>query len=116
MLALNFFSAHNEKLLNSRQKSATIRLGDIRETYPENSIVWITFGNKYSPKRKIFEAFIDRTIVKRFADLTTPELKHQNPEIATVEELIRIFETVYERKIYIEDTVTIIHFSEIVVE
>lgn len=116
MLALNFFSPHNEKLLIARQKSATIRLGDIREVYPENSIVWITFGSKYGTKRKIYEAFIDRTIVKRFADLTTPELTHQNPEIKTVEELIRIFEAVYERKIYIEDTVTIIHFSEVTKE
>jgi hypothetical protein len=117
MMALNFISPHNEKLLLARQKSATIRLGDIRDQYPEGSIVWVTFGSRYGPKRRIFKAFIDRAIAKQFTDLTTPELTHQNPEIKTVEELIINFEEIYERKsIYIEDTVTVIHFSEIIEE
>ncbi|MBP2659467.1 MAG: hypothetical protein H6Q69_2499, partial [Firmicutes bacterium] len=35
MFALNFLSPHNEKLLMNRKKNVTIRLGDIRDTYPE---------------------------------------------------------------------------------
>lgn len=114
MFALNFISPHNEKLLLARQKTATIRLGDIRGTYPENSLVWITFGSKYGPKRKLYQAIVDRTIVKKFSDIKMAELTHQNPELKTVDELISLFETIYEKKIYIDDTVTIIHFSEVV--
>lgn len=114
MMALNFISPHNEKLLLARQKSTTIRLGDIREQYPEGSVVWVTFGNRYGTKRPLYKAFIDRVLAKQFTDLTTPELIHQNPDIKTIEELIANFEEIYERKIDIEDTVTVIHFSEIV--
>ena len=64
MFALNFLSPHNEKLLMNRQKNVTIRLGDIKETYPENSIVWITVGKKTNNKRKLYPAIIDKAIVK----------------------------------------------------
>ncbi|VBB08989.1 Hypothetical protein LUCI_4275 [Lucifera butyrica] len=114
MFALNFISPHNEKLLTARQKSATIRPGDIRDVYPENSIVWITVGSRYGSKRKLYTAVIDRTIVKKFSDLTTKELTHQNPEIKNVNELIKEFEEIYEKKLDIEDYVTVIHFSEII--
>jgi len=116
VFALNFISPHNEKLLIARQKSATIRLGDIRNAYPDGSIVWITFGSKYGPKRKLYKAIVDRAIIKKFSDLTTKELAHQNPEIKTIDQLINLFEVIYERKIDIEDTVTVIHFSEIIEE
>ena len=116
MVALNFISHHNEELLRERQKTATIRLGDIRDMYPENSVVWVTYGPKYKPKQKLYPAFVDKTLVKRMADLTSDELNHQDPDVHTVEELIRAFETIYEKKIYVEDLVTVIHFSEIVEE
>jgi hypothetical protein len=116
LFALNFISPHNEKLLLNRQKTATIRLGDIRDAYPESSIVWITFGSKYGPKKKLYRAMIDRALIKKFSDINPDELRHQNPEIETVEELISLFEAIYERKIYIDDTVTVIHFSEITEE
>ncbi|HWR07836.1 ASCH domain-containing protein [Sporomusa sp.] len=114
MFALNFISSHNEKLLIARQKSATIRLGDIRDTYPENSIVWITFGSKYGAKKQLYKAIIDKALTKKFCDLTTKELIHQNPSITTVDELIRTFESIYEKQIHADDTVTVIHFSEVV--
>ena len=115
MLALNFISPHNEMLLMARQKTATIRPGDIRDTYPENSVVWITFGAKYGQKRKLYTAMIDRTVTKRYAELTSAELHHQNPELKTVDDLIRSFEVIYEKKkISPDDQVTIIHFSEVI--
>ncbi|WP_371366473.1 hypothetical protein SRRS_08200 [Sporomusa rhizae] len=113
MFALNFISEHNEKLLLSRQKSATIRPGDLRDVYPENSIVWVTVGKRYGQKKRLFTAIIDRVLTKKYRDLTTKELEHQNPEIKNVEELIKIFEDIYEKQIHIDDTVTVIHFSEI---
>jgi hypothetical protein len=57
VFALNFISPHNEKLLIAREKTATIRLGDLRDIYPENSIVWITLGSKYGPKKKLYQRY-----------------------------------------------------------
>jgi hypothetical protein len=113
MFALNFISPHNEQLLVERKKSATIRPGDIQDTYPQNSIVWITVGSKYGPKKKLYQAIIDKVFAKSFAELTEAELAHQDPTIKTVDELIALFEKIYEKKFYIEDTVTVLHFSEI---
>jgi hypothetical protein len=113
VVALNFVSPHNEELLTARLKTATIRPGDIRDMYPENSIVWITFGSKYGPKRKLYPAIIDRTIIKKFSEITMAELNHQNPQLQTLDQLIDLFESIYEKKLDLEDTATIIHFSEV---
>lgn len=114
MFALNFLSPHNEELLINRKKNVTIRLGDIRGNYPENSVVWLTVGKKFNCKRKLYTAIIDKSIVKRFSELTTQDLCQQNPNIKTVDELISFFEIVYEKTIHIDDTVTVIYFSEII--
>ncbi|WP_378954921.1 ASCH domain-containing protein [Pelosinus sp. sgz500959] len=114
MFALNFQSPNHEKLLISRTKNCTIRLGDIRDSYPESSIVSITFGKKFSPKRKLYSAIVDKVCIKKFSQLNTGDLDHQNPEIKTVDELIIFFEKIYEKSISPNDIVTVIYFSEIV--
>ena len=114
MFVLNFQSPNHEKLLLNRQKNCTVRLGDMRSTYPENSIVWITVGEKFKPKRKLYPAMIDRVLIKKFSDLTTHDLDHQNPEIKSVEELLIFFEKIYQKSIHSDDTVTVIYFSEII--
>ncbi len=116
MLALNFTSELHEKLLIERKKNYTIRLDDVSGIYQENSVVWITVGKKYAPKRKLFTAFLDRVKVKRFAELTKDDLAHQNPELKTVDELIANFEQIYQKTLTDEDLVTVIGFSEIVGE
>ncbi len=114
MFALNFQSPNHERLLISRIKNCTIRLGDIRDSYPESSIVWITFGKRFSQKRKLYPAVVDKVCIKKFSQLNAGDLDHQNPEIKSVEELITFFEKIYERSITPNDTVTVIYFSEIV--
>ena len=64
MFALNFQWPQNEELLIARKKDCTVRLGDIRDSYPENSVVWITVGPKYGPKRKLYNAMIDTAYTK----------------------------------------------------
>jgi hypothetical protein len=113
MFVLNFMSPHNEKLLIDRQKNVTIRMGDIRETYPESSIVHITVGETFSPKKYLYTAIIDRINVKKFSELTTQDLSQQNPNIKTVEELMVFFEKTYQRTMHIDDVVSVIHFSEL---
>lgn len=113
MFALNFLSDHHEAMLISRQKNCTVRLGDLSSAYPENSIVWITFGKKFSPRRKLYTAIIDKVTVKQFHQLTAEDLAHQNPDIKSPEELISFFEHLYGKAITLNDKVSVIYFSEI---
>jgi hypothetical protein len=116
MFALNFQSPNHEELLLARKKDCTIRLGDIKDTYPENSIVWITVGKKNQPKRKLYTAIVDKVYVKKFWQLNPDDLKHQNPDISTPEELLTFFEKIYEKSLTMDDFVTVIYFSEIMDE
>lgn len=113
MFALNFQAPIHEELLTARKKRCTIRLGDIRDSYPEDSIVWITVGKKMSPKKKLYQAVIDKTILKTFGELNDNDLDHQNPEIKTIEELATFFEKIYEKDFTMDDMVTVIYFSEV---
>mgnify|MGYP007011035156 CR=1 FL=1 len=116
MLALNFQSELHEKLLIERKKNYTVRLGDISNIYLENSVVWITVGKKYAPKRRLYSAFLDRVKVKKISELTKDDLARQNPDIKTVGELIALFEQIYQKTITEDDLVTVIGFSEIIDE
>lgn len=113
MFALNFQAPIHEKLLIARKKKCTIRLGDVRDTYPENSIVWITFGKKMEPKKRLYQAMIDKVYIKTFGELNDDDLDHQNPEIKTINELLSFFERTYDQDITMDDTVTVVYFSEI---
>lgn len=112
-MALNFQAVKHEELLMARKKNCTVRLGDVRSQYPESSVVWITTGKKYETKKKLFSAFIDKVRVKKFSELTSRDLGHQNPDIDSLEALRLDFEQIYNRRITLDDTVTVIYFSEI---
>ena len=114
MFALNFEWSQNEALLIARAKDCTVRLGDIRDSSPENSGVWITSGPKYGPKRKLYTAMIDMSYTKEFHALTMNDLRHQSPDIQTVEDLREYFQNKYQKRILPDDIVTVIYFSEIV--
>lgn len=113
MMSLNFQAPKHEKLLMERKKNCTVRLGDVRNQFPESSIVWITTGKKYDVKKRLYTAFIDKVRVKKFAELTSRDLGHQNPEIDSLEGLRLDFENIYKRRITVDDTVTVIYFSEV---
>jgi len=113
MMSLNFEVPKHEKMVLARTKNCTVHLGDVSHNYPQGSIVWVTTGAKFQPKRKLFTAFIDKVRVKTMADLTSADLGHQNPEISSREELIKDFEQIYKKRITMDDTVTVIYFSEV---
>lgn len=113
MMSLNFQAPKHEKMLIARTKNCTVRLGDVGAHYPESSIVWITTGTVGQSKRKLYTAFIDKVRVKKIADLTSGDLGHQNPELNSREDLIADFEQIYKKRITMEDTVTVIYFSEV---
>jgi hypothetical protein len=75
----------------------------------------VTIGYQHSPREKIFDAVIDQVEVKRVRDLTPRDIEHDNPEFRRHEEMIHFLEQIYGKKVTMEDTVTVVRFSQIIV-
>jgi hypothetical protein len=112
--ALNFYSQIFADQMKRGRKTATIRLGDKRHKYRKNQVVLVTVGYQYSPREKVFQAVIDSVDVKRMKDLSPREIEHDNPEFRRVDELKHFLEQIYGREVSLEDTVTVVRFSQIV--
>ncbi len=113
MQVLNFYSTIFADELKRGRKTATIRLGDKSGKYRKNQAVLVTIGYQYSPRERIFEAVIDQVEVMKVADLSPRDIKHDNPEFRRHEELINFLEQIYGRSVSMQDTVTVVRFSQI---
>jgi hypothetical protein len=113
MYALNFYSPIVADQLRSKRKTATIRLGDKSGKYRKGMIVAVLCGSRYSPRDKIFDAVIDKVEVKRLGEVSPNEVEHDNPMLRTPEEMAGFLSQLYNREVTLEDTVTLIRFSEI---
>ncbi len=113
MQVLNFYSTIFADELKRGRKTATIRLGDKSGKYRKNQLVLVTIGYQYSPRERIFEAVIDQVEVMKLMDLSPRDIKHDNPEFRRHEELIKFLEQIYGRSVSMEDTVTVVRFSQI---
>jgi len=111
---LNFYSDFFADQLKRGRKTATIRLGDKSHKYRKNQVVLVTVGYQHSPREKIFEAVVDQVEVKRVKDLSPRDIEHDNPEFRRTEEMIHFLEQIYGRTVAVEDTVTVVRFSQIV--
>ena len=114
MNALNFYSPLVADQLRSGRKSATIRLGDKSGKYKKGMVVRVLCGVRYSPREHVFDAVIDKVEVKTLAELSPREIEHDNPEFRRVDELKHFLEQIYGREVSLEDTVTVVRFSQIV--
>ena len=114
MRVLNFYSQVFADQLRRGRKSATIRLGDKSSKYRKNEAVLVTVGYQHSPREKIFEAVIDQVEVKRVRDLSPRDIEHDNPEFRRIEEMVHFLEQIYGRSVSMEDTVTVVRFSQII--
>ena len=114
MQVLNFYSAVFADQLKKGRKTATIRLGDKSHKYRKNQVVLVTIGYQHSPREKIFEAVVDQVEVKRIKDLSPRDIEHDNPEFRRVDEMVHFLEQIYGRKVSMDDTVTVVRFSQIV--
>jgi hypothetical protein len=114
LYALNFFSPAFVDQLRRGRKTATIRLGDKSRKYQRGHVVWITVGQQHSPREKIFSAVIDDVEVKRVKELSPRDIEHDNPEFRRVEETISFLEQIYGKDVTMEDTITVVRFSQIV--
>jgi hypothetical protein len=111
---LNFYSAVFADQLRRNRKTATIRLGDKSHKYKKNELVLVTIGYQHSPREKIFHAVIDSVEVKRIKDLSPRDIEHDNPEFRRTEEMVHFLEQIYGRKVELDDTVTVVRFSQII--
>ena len=114
MQVLNFYSTVFADQLKRGRKTATIRLGDKSHKYRKNQAVLVTIGFQYSPREKIFDAVIDHVEVTRVRDLSPRDIEHDNPEFRRHEELVAFLEQIYGREVSMDDTVTVVRFSQIV--
>src|SRR6267154_5975562 len=114
MQVLNFYSTVFADQLKRGRKTATIRLGDKSHKYRKNQVVLVTIGYQHSPREKIFNAVIDQVEVKRVRDLSPRDIEHDNPEFRRIDEMVHFLEQIYGRKVELDDTVTIVRFSQII--
>ena len=92
MRVLNFYSSVFADQLRRGRKTATIRLGDKSHKYRKNECVLVTIGYQHSPR----------------------DIEHDNPEFRRVDEMVHFLEQIYGRKVSLEDTVTVVRFSQII--
>ena len=113
MFVLNFYSPVFVDQLKRGRKTATIRLGDKGNKYRKGEVVLVTVGFQHSPREKIFDAVIDSVEVKEVRELSPRDIEHDNPEFRRLDEMVHFLEQIYGRKVEMEDTVTVVRFSQI---
>jgi hypothetical protein len=113
MYAINFYSEIYEHMLRSGRKCGTIRLGDKSLKYRRGEVVWITVGQRFGRRRKLFAAIIDSVTTKPLHELSPHEISYENPEFRSVEEVASILATIYDRFIADDEVITILRFSPI---
>jgi len=113
MFALNFYSAVFAPALRDGRKSLTIRLGDKRDKYAEGQLVWITVGQRYGTRQRIFTAVIDRVETKSLNAVSPREIERDNHALREHADLVEFLSKIYGRKVAPDDVVTVIHFSRV---
>jgi hypothetical protein len=110
---LNFYSPVFIDQLKRGRKTATIRLGNKSKKYRKGEVVMITVGFQHAPRERIFDAVIDSVDIKRVSELSPRDIEHDNPEFRRLDEMVHFLEQIYGRKVEMEDTVTVVRFSQI---
>ncbi len=113
MFALNFYNELYGDALRKGRKSATIRMGDKSSKYATGQLVWVTLGQRYGRRNKLFTAILDAVEVKKIKDLSPRDIQRENPEFRSHDDVLALLARVYDRLVTEEDTITIIYFSPV---
>ena len=113
MKVLNFYLSVYDGNLQTRQKTCTIRMGDKREKYAVGDLVWVAYGERFKPRRKVFAAVLDRVDIRTIAELSAADLAGENPDMRTTADAIAFLSRIYDRPIGLNDLATVIYFSEV---
>lgn len=114
MRALNFYSSIYHGILVCRRKSCTIRLGDKTGKYNPGDLVWVTYGDRYGKRKKVFVAIIDSVCTKKLRELTPGDLRAENPDMKEPRDAADFLGRIYQRPVDLDDTVSVIYFSEVI--
>ncbi|MEI6431297.1 MAG: ASCH domain-containing protein, partial [bacterium] len=101
------------EMLRKGRKTATIRLGDKSDKYRNGHIVWVTLGQRFGKRTKLFTAILDEVEVKTIAELSPRDIQRENPEFRDHDDVLQLLSRVYSNPVSLEDTVTIIYFSPV---
>ncbi|MGO8671823.1 MAG: ASCH domain-containing protein [Capsulimonadaceae bacterium] len=113
MFALNFYNDLYGEALRKGRKTATIRLGDKSDKYQTGQIVWVTLGQRYARRKKLFCAILDVVEVKPCSELSPRDVQRENPEFRNPEEVIALLSKIYGREVTGDDIATVIYFSPV---
>ncbi|MEI6514061.1 MAG: ASCH domain-containing protein [bacterium] len=113
MFALNFYTDLYAEMLRTNRKTATIRLGDKKHKYTSGQLVWITVGQRFGRRKKLFTAMIDRVDVKPLLELSPRDIERENPEFRSIEDVTHLMNLIYDLEVSPEDVCTVIYFSRI---
>ena len=113
MFALNFYTDLYEDVLRTGRKSATIRLGDKSDKYQTGQLCWVTVGQRFGKRQKLFTAILDSVEVKLVADISPRDITKENPEFRSRDEVLQLLRRIYGPEISLEDTVTVVYFSPV---
>ena len=113
MLALNFYHDLYGDALKKGRKSATIRLGDKSTKYETGQIVWVTVGQRFARRKKLFCAIVDAVDVKPCGELSPRDVQRESPELRTKDEVMALLARIYGRDVTAEDICTVIYFSPV---
>jgi len=111
--ALNFYSSVYHGNLLTRQKACTIRMGDKRAKYAEGDLVWVTYGERFKARHKMFPAVLDRVDTRTIGELSSADLAGENPDMRTPADAVAFLSRIYGRPICLSDLATVIYFSEV---
>lgn len=113
MIALNFYSDLYRDVLVTGRKTVTIRLGDKSAKYRDGEIVWVTVGQRFGRRQKLYSAIVDRVDVKRISELSRREIERENPEFRTAGDVANLLTRIYGEPINENHLVSVIHFSQV---
>ncbi len=113
MRALNFYSSVYHGNLVTREKRCTIRLGDKTAKYQRGDLVWVTYGDRFQPRKRLYTAVLDKVDVKRVRELTPEDIGGENKDMKTSEDVLAFLRRIYDREVTPDDTVTVVYFSEV---
>ena len=113
MFALNFYNEIYGDALRKGRKSATIRLGDKSDKYQSGQVVWVTIGQRFGRRHKVFTAILDSVEAKPIRQLSPRDIQRENSEFRTHDDVLAVLSRIYDRPVSLDDTVTIVYFSPI---
>ena len=94
-------------------RSTAAQFGVTVSTAGLTVIVWVTVGQRYARRKKLFCAIIDAVEVKTCAELSPRDIQRENPEFRNVEEVVGLLSRIYGREVSVDDVATVIYFSPI---